>query len=140
MLLTGYDDLTAEVVGAGLGTVFVPPFVALGIVQDGQIVGGYVLNDFNGSNIELTAYAPKLMRLGHMRFLANYIFGQLGCRRISARTHRKNKLTLKTLERSGFKYEATLKGYYPTGDAVLFSLLKEKCRWWNEESAGPRAS
>lgn len=132
MLVTGYDDVTAQVVGTGLDTVIHPPFVALGIVQDGRIVGGYVLNDYNGANVELTAYAPGLMRLGHMRFLAQYIFGQLGCRRISARTHRKNKITLKTLDRSGFKYEATLRGFYPTGDAVLFSLMRENCRWWNE--------
>lgn len=133
-LVLGHDALVGDIVGRGLGTVLVPPFIGIGIVHGSDLVGGYVLNDYNGANIELTAYAPGMMRLGHMRFLAQYIFGQLQCRRISAHTHRKNKLTLRTLEKAGFKYEATLRGYYPQGDAVLFCLQRDKCRWWNDES------
>jgi RimJ/RimL family protein N-acetyltransferase len=129
MLVQGFDEAVANFVSAGLGAVISPPFIALGIVHGDRIVGGYILSEFNHANIELTAYAPGLMRRGHLRFLANYIFGQLGCKRISAHTHRKNKLTLRTLEKAGFKYEATLKGFYPTGDAVLFGMQRANCRW-----------
>jgi RimJ/RimL family protein N-acetyltransferase len=135
MLLVKHDAAVAQVVGAGLGTVIIPPYVAFGILKDGQIVGGYVLNDYNGANIELTAYTPQLMRLGHLRLLAQFIFGHLRCRRISAHAHRKNKLSIKTLEKAGFRYEATRRGFYPQGDAVLFRMKREECRWWNEEPA-----
>ncbi len=129
-LLLGHDELVGQVVGQGLDTIFVPPFVGIGIVQDDRLIGGYILNDYNGSNIELTAYAPRLMRLGHMRFLAKYIFGQLQCRRISARTSRSNKITQRTLLRSGFKWEGVLRDFYPQGDAILYRLSRDDCKWF----------
>ena len=128
-LILGEDAEVAYVVGTGLGQKIEPPFVGIGIVQHGLIVGGYIINDFNGANVELTAYAPNMLRRGHLVLLARYIYGQLQCRRITARANRKNKASLRTLKKAGFKYEATLKGYYPDGDAVLFGLLRENCRW-----------
>lgn len=130
MLLTGHDDAVAHVVGAGLQQRIEPPYTALGIVRNNTIVGGYVLNDFNGANVELTAYAPRMLWPSHLRVIAQYAFGTLGCRRISARARRDNKPSIRTLIKAGFAWEGVLKGYFPQGDAILYALHKDKCRWF----------
>lgn len=129
-LLLGQDEAVAHVVGAGLGQRIEPPFTGMGIVAGGALVGGFVFNDYNGANVELTAYAPGLLRRGHLVAIANYAFGQLGCRRISARAHRRNKRSLRTLTKAGFRCEGTAKHYYPDGDAILYAMLRDNCRWF----------
>lgn len=130
MLILGEDETVAAVVAAGLNRAVLPPFTAMGIVgSDGLLRGGYVFNDFNGSNIELTVFAPGLMTRGHFRAIAAYCFDQLGCRRVTARTLKSNRKASRALTKAGFKFEAVLRGYFPEGDAVLYRMLKDECRW-----------
>ena len=89
-----------------------------------------VLNEYNESNIELTICAEKGgITRGVCAFLAGYVFGKLGCRRLTVRCKRGNKHARRMAERAGFKYESVAKHFFPDGDATVLRMLKHECRF-----------
>lgn len=122
---------------AALGTVFSGPYEAIGFLDDsGNLRGGALFNNYNGSNIEVSVYAPNMATRGMIRAVMHYAFVQLGCNRITARTRKDNKTAQKMLPRMGFKYEASLKLYYgqrSNDAAVLYVIDRETAlkRWLN---------
>lgn len=96
----------------------------------GRPLCGVVLNEYNGSNIELTICAEKAgITLGVMRYLARYVFGQLGCRRLTVRCKRSNKHARRMAERFGFKYESVAQRFFPDDDATVLRMFKDECPW-----------
>lgn len=96
----------------------------------GRPLCAVVLNEYNGSNIEMTICAePAGITLGVMRFLAGYVFEQLGCRRLTVRCKRKNKHARRMAERFGFVYEAVSPRFFPDDDATVLHMFKEECPW-----------
>lgn len=134
-LLFGQDKYVADVVGFGLGVVFSGPYVAIGFMDDGgNVRGGAIFNHYNGSNVEVTVYAPKMAARGLIRAVLHYVFVQLKCNRLTARTRRDNKLAQKSLMRLGFKFEANLPLYYGPNKndaAILYRMDRETAlkRW-----------
>jgi RimJ/RimL family protein N-acetyltransferase len=136
-LLFGQNEYVAGVVGDGLGVMFSGPYVAIGFLDDsGAVKGGAVFNNYNGSNIEVTVYAPRMAARGLIRAVLHYCFVQLGCNRLTARTRRNNKLAQKSLLRMGFAFEASLPLYYGPNknDAAILYRMDRKTalkRWLN---------
>lgn len=133
-LVFGHDDDVADFVSQSLGIVIYPPFTAIGFAKASGLVGGAVFNGFNGSNIEVTMYAPRGMLRGVLRALAHYTFVQLRCNRVTARTKRSNKPVQRMLTRGGFAFEGVMKRYFGPDrmdDAMLYRLDKETAlqRW-----------
>lgn len=114
-----------------LGVKICEPRTVFGYVSDDRRpLCAVVVNGFNGANAELTIVAePGGITRGVLRHLANYIFGKLGCRRLTVRTKKRNKTALKMAERFGFIYEHVSKHYFADDDAVVFRMLKSDCRW-----------
>jgi hypothetical protein len=96
----------------------------------GRPLCAVVLNEYNGSNIELTVCAvPGGSTRGVFRFLARYVFEQLGCRRLTARCKARNKYARKMAERVGFKYESVAQRFFTDDDATVLRMFKEDCTW-----------
>lgn len=124
-LIFDLDGQVAEYVGDRLGLVFHPPFVAIGFARDGKVQGGAIFNDYNGSNIEVSFYAPRFQR-GIGRALLHYAFIQAGCNRLSAHTRPTNDQAIKLFHKLGFVLEALRPRYFRDGgDALLFRLDRE---------------
>jgi RimJ/RimL family protein N-acetyltransferase len=134
-LLIGADAAVAEIVRQlipnarehGFG-----PCTAIGIVRNGRLIGGVVFNYFRGFDVHMTAAfdGKGWFDRRTIRALCDYTFNQLGCKRVTALTGKKNKKARSALERIGFKLE----GVHPRGldgreDAMSFGLLKENCKW-----------
>lgn len=132
-ILFGHDVEVAQWVGDRLGTVIVPPYTALGVVDGtGTLRGGAVFGDFTGSNIEVTVYGPGAMQRGVVRAVLHYAFVQLGCLRITARTRRDNRPMRDLLPRLGFRWEGLARRFYGPSraeDACLYGMLRSDCRW-----------
>lgn len=124
-LLFDLDSRVAAYVGEKLNVTFYPPYVAIGFAKNGQVQGGAIFNDFNGSNIEVSFYAPRFQR-GIGRALLHYAFVQAGCNRLSAHTRVTNFPTIKLLLKLGFEFEAKRPRFFGNGDdALLFRLDRE---------------
>lgn len=131
-LVFGEDVAVADWVGDRLGVLIVPPYTALGVIDArGALRGGAVFNDYNGSNIEVTIAGPGAMQRGVLRAGFHYVFAQLGCERVSAKTRRSNAVMRKMLPRLGFRWEGLARRYYGPArgdDACLYGMLKADCK------------
>lgn len=136
-LLIGADEMVAEMVRqltpvSHVRELGFGPCVAFGIVRRGQLIGGVVFNNYRGHDIHMSvAFEGKGSFLpGAVRALCEYPFEQLGCRRVTAITGKKNKRARKILERIGFTLEGVAKhGLDGFEDAMIFGLLRENCKW-----------
>lgn len=104
----------------------------IGWLSGGEIVAGVVFNDFNGPNVCGHIAAVPGCRWLTRKFLAvmfDYPFRQLGVRRITAMVGEGNADSRRWLEHVGFSCEARLAGAHPTGDLLIYRILREECKW-----------
>lgn len=130
--ILGHDVSVAMWVSERVGQNFAPPFTAIGFGNRGGIAAGAVFNDYVPyGNIELTLAADRPFTRSMLRTLAAYVFGQLGCSRLTVRTRQDNENVCNMAKRFGFVREATLKDYYGTDqNAELFRLLRKDVKGW----------
>lgn len=114
-----------------LGVKIAPPCQAFGyLADDGRALAAIIVNDYNGSNCELTIVADKSgFTRGVLRHIASHVFNKLGCRRATVRTKKRNKALLRSIPRYGFTYEGVARHFYHDDDAVVFRMLRDGCPW-----------
>ena len=100
--------------------------MAIGIVDDGDLVGSALLHAYNGHDVEVSYYGPKTIDLGVMRKLARLCVDNLGVSRITVRTARNNKTMTRGITKLGFQYEGIKHNGYGEYDAVMYGLYGKK--------------
>jgi RimJ/RimL family protein N-acetyltransferase len=133
-LLLGHDAEVAEWAGKRLGAKFYPPYVAWGVLSaEGELVAALVFNEFQrGGNISLSLVGSAAIRRDVLRRAARYVFQQLGCTRVTARTRRTNITTRRILGRS-WEFEGTAKRWFgpmKEDDALCFALHAANAKKW----------
>lgn len=134
-LLFGADAAAAAWVQARIpGCRDFGPCAALAVVRDREVVGGVVFSNFRpeAGDIEVSGAVAPGFRIGPagLRRALRYAFVQLGCRRITARTGRRNAEARAFLERLGFRLEGVQRGGFDGRQAMmLYGMLKEDCRF-----------
>lgn len=103
-----------------LKTTLTPPFTTIGIEQDGNIVGGWLFNDYNGANVEISVALDRPLTLGMIRSIHNYVFKQMKCRRVTARCRESNEKSATLIRRLGFRNEGRQPFYYGDDAALIF--------------------
>ncbi len=112
-------------------------FAAIAFLNDNKdFVGGAVFNNHRqnkyGNDIDISCAAETSMafRPHVCKAVFSYAFEQLGCRRITAATTKRNVRTRKFLEALGFVLEGNIRhGYDGKRDALIYGLLVEDCRY-----------
>jgi RimJ/RimL family protein N-acetyltransferase len=86
-------------------------FYAMGVERDGEIVAGFVFNNFNDSNatchIAVTQMTKAFSELLDHGFA--YAFGQCGLKRLTGMVEAENEKALKLDKHIGFEEEAVMK-------------------------------
>lgn len=114
----------SDFVGARVGTVIVPPYTAIGEARDGRVVAGVVFNCFTRTDIEATVatIAPPSRRL--LRRCGAYVFGELGCCRITITTESGEVAAL--AKRLNAQTEGRKRNQYGPGrDGIVLGILRE---------------
>lgn len=62
-------------------------------------------------------------------FISYYPFEQLRVKKVLAPVASDNTASIRWTEHFGFKLEATLKDATPKGDLLIYSLVREDCKW-----------
>lgn len=79
----------------------------IGFLDGERLVAGVVFHDWNPDwgVVEFTgaSVSPKWLPRGVLRFLGEYVFDDLGCQMLTARTSEKNDRINSILERTGFR-------------------------------------
>jgi hypothetical protein len=123
-----HDDAAAREIAEGaFGKQIYEPFTGLVMVDDdGCADGACIFNNFDGRDVHFTCVNSHLLRPSDARFVAKYVFEQLGCHRCTAITARHNAPARKALRQLGFKIEGFLREHFPNDDAVVYGLLRSE--------------
>jgi RimJ/RimL family protein N-acetyltransferase len=108
-------------------------------------LAGCLYESHNGASIMLhiaTDQSKKWMNREFLWFVFYFPFEQLGVRKIIAPVESTNSDCVRFIEHIGFTLEATLKDAAPKGDLLIYSMVKDQCRWLNlkERYRGQRLS
>ena len=122
------DDRVARFVGNRIRAVIYPPFTAIGIEKDGEIVAGAVFNCFTGHDVEITV-AGKGWTRAFFRAVGEYVFDNLKCGRFQFTTESED--TARLAERLGGVREGILRDKFGPGrDGIVLGVLRSEYRFY----------
>lgn len=107
-------------------------YASLGIVRDGHIVAGIVYHYRPPHDADMTIASIDKRWCNRLVLKAIFVypFLQLKCKRVTALVESTNQPIQAFLCRVGFQQEGILRqGYASGGDAVIFGMLRDECRW-----------
>lgn len=124
-------DGIAQWVCAAAEVPFVPGMPAIGWVADGVPVAGLVYTDFTGTSISMHSRCDDRKKVGREFFwtIFDYPFNQLGVKRVTGLVSTANLNAQRVDEHLGFVEEARLKDYFRDGDAIVYIMTRETCKW-----------
>lgn len=123
------DEAVSRFLSEKLGTVFVPPYTVMGLERNGEIVAGVLFNCFEHPDVHFTAAGSGWTR-GFLREVGRYVFGQLGCLRMTATTEQTHVASL--AEKLGGQREGVLRDHFGEGrDGVIIGILRREWKWAN---------
>jgi RimJ/RimL family protein N-acetyltransferase len=137
-VVLGYDRAVAEWVRQRLPMIGEwGPATAIGIARGGELIAGVVYNNFRWLSIEasIASTSPAWCSRRNLAAIFSYPFRQLQCRRLGALTEVTNQPARAFLCRLGFREEGVLRqalppsAANPEGDAVIYGMTPEECRW-----------
>jgi RimJ/RimL family protein N-acetyltransferase len=104
---------------------------AIGILTDGVLSGGILLQSWNGFNVELSYYGHGTLTPGIIRCLARVLLTVFNLSRVTVTTRRKNRAVMRGLRKLGFVVEGTQRCFYGTQDVnrntgVRFVMFRKR--------------
>lgn len=108
-------------------------YYAMGAVQDGEIVAGFVFEQFNGVNavVHIAVERSGKYLISLLKHGAYYAFVQCGLSRLTGFVEADNAKALRLDYHIGFEHEATLERAGRKGqDVEVLVLWPEKFRYW----------
>ena len=106
---------------------------AIGVEEDGEVIGGVVYEDYTGHNIFMhvgSAQRGRWMTREFLRAASAYPFIQLGCDRVTSLIDQTNVSTQKFIEHLGSTLECKLRGAARDGsDILVYVMWRDQCRF-----------
>jgi len=121
------DIQVAKFVSDKLGIGLCPPWTAMGIEKDGEIIGGVVFNMFEGRDVHVTVAGTGFGK-NFLQSVGQYVYDQLGCARMTIKTEQSS--VVRIAEKLGGQREGVLRDHFGEGrDAVIIGILKNEYRF-----------
>lgn len=125
MIVSG--NHVAQFVSKRLRFALCPPYYAIGIERGGEIIGGMLLNCFEGADVHVTVAGQGWTR-GFLHSAGDYVFEQLGCERATITTEQSHVEALAL--RLGGKREGVLRNHFGKGrDGIIVGILRDEYRY-----------
>lgn len=106
-----------------LGVALCPPYTCMGKERDGVVIAGVVFNQFEGPNVHVSIAGTGWSR-AFIRAVGEYVFGQLGCGRMTVTTEQESVAGYAL--RLGGQVEGRMTDYYGDGrDGILIGILRK---------------
>ncbi len=118
------DFRVLEYLESRLATKLNPPFTTIGIEKNSQIVGGWLFNDYNGHNVEISVALDTHLTPGMIRAVKHYLFRQLKVRVVTGRCRDSNLKSQNMMTRLGFHFEGRIPYYFGDEGARLYTYTK----------------
>jgi RimJ/RimL family protein N-acetyltransferase len=122
-------EAAARWIAERLGKAFVPPYTAIAVERDGEMLGTVLFNNFTGPDIEISvAGSPQAWTPAFMHRLAHYVWIENGCLRASMTTESTKVGTL--ARRMGARLEGIKRNAFGPGrDGYCYGLLRDEWRF-----------
>lgn len=117
---------TAEKLKAGY---FAERSNAIGFVRDGKLVAGVIYENWNGKSLINHIVIEGRVNRTFLRSICDYAFNVCKVNKSIAPVSSDNEKSIKFVEKMGYKKEATIKDAHPKGDILIYSLVREDCRF-----------
>lgn len=107
-------------------------FTGIGWTQNDKLDIGVVFTAYTGFDVCLSCRARKGKAFTRkiLRAVADLVFNQWGCSRVTAIVSEKNLGGQYLARRLGFVEEGIKRGGYDgLHDAIMFGMLKDECKW-----------
>lgn len=112
------------------------PSEAIGLERDGRVVAGILFEDWNGASIFAHMAIRERITRKFLWAVADYVFRQLGCRKMIAPVASTNTRMAKLAVHLGFVLEAIIADADPDGDTLVFTMTKAQCRFLGGQYSG----
>jgi hypothetical protein len=98
---------------------------------DGRFLGGFIFTGFTGSMVmdHMAGVGGHWCSPQLMWCIFDYQFEQLGVKKVLCTVGSNNARSLNLVQRAGFEHEYSIRDGIPNGKLMLFSMLREKCKW-----------
>lgn len=121
------DERVLKFVSDALGVSLFPPFTAMGIEKNDEIVAGVIFNCFEGSDVHITVAGHGWSR-GFYAEVGDYVFHKLGYERMTAITE--DHKVARLAEKLGGQIEGRMRNHFGVGrDAFIIGILKDEYRF-----------
>jgi hypothetical protein len=115
-----------EIMEAALVRKICEPFMGLVVKHGLRPVGAIIFNNYDQQDIHFTCVLSAPIGMRDSRYVARYVFKQLGCRRCTAVTSEWNLAARRALLQLGFKFEGRLREHYDDGDGLVYGMLRSE--------------
>lgn len=110
-------------------------FYAMGVTQNGDVIAGVVVNNFNGANatchIAISRHTKLIVPL--FQAVCDYAFHQCGLKRLTGMVPSNEPHIIEFDKHLGFVEEFVMKDGAPGADMHVLVLWPDKCRWLRKE-------
>jgi len=113
----------------------------IGIYSGGRLVAGFVFFSYNGANVYGAMAgdtASNWLSRSTARFVMQYIFLQLGCRRVTAVIAASNTSSLRAARFLGLQHECLMSDAMPDGNAIQLVSHRATNPWLTEDQRHDR--
>lgn len=125
MIVTGQP--VAQFVSEHIGAAICPPYTTMGLMRGNRIEAGVVFNQFEGFDVHVTLAGRGWTRR-FVEAVGNYVYGQLGCLRMTATTEQPEVIGYAV--RLGGEVEGRLRNHFGPGrDGIIIGILREHWRY-----------
>lgn len=130
-MITFDSFAVAAYVADKIGVPHFGRFHAIGVVKNGKIVGGAVINNYT-KNVRCSVHCAGEGNWLDREFLFivfDYVFNQLGCKVVINTVESDNVKSVAFTQHIGFKLEHEIQGAGVNENLVILSYRKAGCKW-----------
>jgi RimJ/RimL family protein N-acetyltransferase len=126
------ERVSKFVIGLTGGSLHFGTYHAIGVEQDGEMIGGIVYDGFvNGARcfMHCAGLERKWLTKRLLWMAFDYPFNQLGMKTVISPVSSKNDGCIRFIKHLGFTESARIKDGYKDADLLIFSLHKDDSKW-----------
>ena len=106
---------------------------AIGLRRDGKIVAGVIYESFNKASIVCHIAIEGRINAEYLAAIFDYPFNVCGVNKIIVTVAGSNNRSLGLVKNMGFEEAAKIGSAHPTGDLVILTIPRDRCRFLGEK-------
>jgi RimJ/RimL family protein N-acetyltransferase len=131
VIIIGQDQRVGDFVVKRTGGERYHEGVAFGVERDGELVGGILVDSFNGASacLHIAGSGKYWMPRDFLPCVFTYCFVQCGLNVVIGIMSSWNTQAIRFARNVGFVEKYRIPDAVPNGDMVILTMTREQCRW-----------